>query len=104
MSFWNLGRQQTGYYIHKLLGGSNWDLMLIKYPVGSYIPPHNDCFPGKRHYRFNTLLWGEQTFRAHGPIIFAWGPFVLFRSDYTTHEVLPSKRFRLMLSFGIVLK
>ena len=100
---WNPGRMNTGYWLHTLAKGKNWDLFLIKYPVGSYIVPHNDRFPGKRHYRLNILLWGEQTFRAHGPIIFQLGPIVFFRSDETLHEVLPSKRLRLLLSFGIVL-
>jgi hypothetical protein len=101
---WKLGRQATGYWLYYLGKGRNWDLLFIKYPPGSYIPKHNDCFPGKRHFRLNILLWGEQTFRAHGPVIFQWGPFVLFRSDYTEHEVLTSSRLRLVLSFGIVLE
>ena len=100
---WKSGRQGTGYYLQYLAQGSNWDFLLIKYPVGSYIVPHNDHFPGKRHFRLNILLWGEQTFRAHGPVIFQLGPIVLFRSDTTKHEVLPSKQLRLVLSFGIVL-
>jgi hypothetical protein len=101
---WKNGRQGTGYILRYIATGSNWDLLLIKYPVGSYIAKHQDRFPGKRHFRLNILLWGEQTFRAHGPVIFQLGPIVLFRSDDTVHEVLPSKRLRLVLSFGIVLK
>ena len=104
MSKWKSGRQGTGYWLYYLATGKNWDLLFIKYPVGSYIVPHNDFIPGKRHFRLNILLWGEQSFRAHGPTIINWGPFVLFRSDTTKHEVLTSTRLRLVLSFGIALE
>lgn len=101
---WKSGRQNTGYWIRYLATGDNWDLLFIKYPVGSYIALHQDRFPDKRHYRLNIMLWGEQTFRHQGPCIFKLGPIVLFRPDITPHEVLPSNRLRLVLSFGIVLE
>lgn len=100
---WKSGRQGTGYYLYYLATGKNWDLLFIKYPAGSYIVKHQDQLPGKKHYRLNILLWGKQTFRAYGPCIVNWGPFVLFRSDTTPHEVLKNERLRLVLSFGIAL-
>ena len=103
---WKGGRQDTGYFTRIHAQGKNWDFLTIKYPVGSYIVPHRDGIPGYRHYRLNILLWGEQTFRALGPepVIFQFGPFVFFRPDLTEHEVLPSKRLRLVLSFGFRLR
>lgn len=100
MSAWELGRQGTGYFKKLLLQGPWFDLWLLKYPVGTQIPVHTDPVPGKRHYRLNIVLKGEQAFK--GNAIFRWGPVVLFRPDITPHYVSEVSRERLVLSFGWV--
>lgn len=103
---WKSGRQASGYWLYYLAQPKSqlWDLLLIRYPPGSYIVKHNDMIPGWRHYRLNIVLWGEQTFRCEGKPMFQAGPIVFFRPDIQTHEVLTSPRLRLVLSFGFRLK
>lgn len=95
---WTKGRQGTGYLKKLLLGGAFWDLWLIKYPVGTEVPVHTDPVPGKRHYRLNVVLWGEQKYK--GDAIFKFGPVVYFRPDITPHSVSTVRRTRYVLSLG----
>lgn len=76
--------------------------MILYYPPNTPNPPHSDPFVDRRHYRINLRLWGEDTFRTTGPVLFKFGPLVVFRSDFE-HEVLASRRARVVLSIGIVL-
>lgn len=56
---WQIGRQKTGYDKMLLLTGYlplPFDMYLIRYRVGSYIPPHTDKVEKGRHYRMNIIL------------------------------------------------
>ena len=56
---WELGRLWTGYRKCKLLTGLfpvPFDLYLLHFPEGSYIPAHTDPVPGRRHFRLNIVL------------------------------------------------
>lgn len=61
---WEHGRQGTGYQ-KMLLIACPWplafDLYLLKYPVGTKIPPHRDPVKGRRHYRLNIELVPSET-------------------------------------------
>lgn len=98
---WELGRQGSGYWKMLLGQGSWWDCYLLKYPPGTIIAPHKDPVEGKRHFRLNLVLWGEQTFGSWTWIL-NWGRLVLFRPDISTHWVNSSERLRLVLSIGWV--
>src|SRR5690606_21702582 len=51
---WQDGRQHSGYQKMLLAGfPSLFDLYLLKYPPGSYVPRHHDPLTGSLHYRFN---------------------------------------------------
>ena len=101
MGTWQPGRQGTGYRKRLFAHGRHWDLYLLDYPPGTSIPVHRDPVPGKKHWRVNLVLRGEQTFE--GRASFKCGPLVVFRPDITPHSVTVSKRRRLVLSFGVAL-
>lgn len=89
---WERGRQGSGY--DKLLLAANtflipFDLYLLRFPVGTYIPPHRDPVATGRHYRLNVILkrspaGGE--FVCDSPI-YQSARLNLFRSDICTHSV-----------------
>ena len=67
MSFfhWEEGRVGTGYRKLTLFRGHRFlpfDCYLIDYPIGSSVPTHTDPIPGKRHFRLNILLMGEDVY------------------------------------------
>ena len=103
---WQQGRQGTGYYKFKLWELS-WpfgcDAYLLRYEVGSYLPPHKDPVHGKRHYRCNFLIRAPEKggrFKCQNPII-NWGWLIVFRSDIHTHSLSPVEiGQRLVLSIG----
>lgn len=98
---WEEGRQGTGYRKLRLGQGSFWDLFLIDYPVGTSIPTHVDPVPGRRHWRANLRLLGEDTFE--GKAAFRLGRLIVFRPDLTPHSVARVSRRRVLLSFGVAL-
>lgn len=90
---WEHGRQGTGY--DKLLLAVNplvipFDCYLLRYPVGSSIPPHRDPAPaGRRHFRLNIVVKpspGGGEFVCERAIIDT-ERVKLFRSDLSTHSV-----------------
>ena len=103
---WQSGRQETGYqkleiWISKRF---KFDIHLLRYPVGSYVPQHIDptLFDAFEHHRINIIL---------RPAI-RGGKFILkgksqegrihrFRPDKYTHNVTEIKEgTRYVLSFG----
>ncbi|GAB4186962.1 MAG: hypothetical protein Tsb002_11880 [Wenzhouxiangellaceae bacterium] len=56
---WQRGRQQSGYDKFCLLQ-LRWplpcDAYLLRFPVGSSVPPHRDAVSAGRHYRVNLIL------------------------------------------------
>ncbi len=103
---WQRGRQDTGYEKLRLLFLGFFDVYLLRYPEGSYVPEHQDHvrYP-HRHYRFNFVLrrakeGGEFVC---GKTIFRWWRAVFFRADKYPHWVTPIVRgTRWVLSIGFV--
>jgi hypothetical protein len=107
---WERGRQGTGY--DKLLLAVNpllipFDMYLLRYPVGSHIPPHRDPVPGRCHYRLNIVVRRSQQggeFVCADPI-YSSRRIHLFRSDLSTHSVTRVDGTpRYVLSLGWVLR
>ena len=91
---WRLGRQGTGYD-KMLLATLPWpipfDCYLIRYPIGSAIPPHTDPVAQRRHFRLNIVLKASPSggeFVCADPI-FATRRIKFFRPDVSSHEVTP---------------
>jgi hypothetical protein len=106
---WQRGRQGTGYE-KMLLATASWplrfDSYLIRYPEGSYVPPHTDPVQSGRHYRLTIVLkaparGGE--FICTRPL-FETPRIKLFRPDLCEHSVTPVEGgSRYLLSVGWVL-
>jgi hypothetical protein len=94
-----------------LLATARWplpfDCYLIRYPIGSAIPPHKDQVSEGRHFRMNLVL---KKSRAGGEFlcktpIFATQRIKLFRPDLCEHSVTTVEGSpRYILSLGWVLK
>lgn len=99
---WIKGRQGTGYEKFVVLYLTDvFDLLIIRYKKGDYIPKHVDKLDSdKKHYRLNILLKGEDSFECER-VIFKWYRFCLFRPDLYEHEVKSVKRTRYVLSIGL---
>ncbi len=101
---WERGRQHSGYDKLLLLGGRRFDTYLLRFPVGSSIPPHRDPVDGAGHLRLNLILvparrGGE--FDCERAIVDR--PRIkLFRSDLATHSVSTIEAgTRWVLSLGV---
>ena len=103
MAEWKYGRQGTGYLTKTYIGTNVFDLCVIKYPPGTCIPPHTDKLDdGRKHYRLNILLSGEDSFKCEN-VIFKWWRFTFFRPDINEHYVPPVKSQRMLLSIGFAI-
>ena len=107
---WDRGRQDTGY--DKFLLAANpflvpFDLYLLRYPVGSHIPPHRDPVASGRHYRLNVVIRRSVSggsFVCDDPI-YASERINFFRPDISTHSVSQVEgRPRYVLSLGWILR
>ena len=109
---WKKGRQGTGYELitlirkgfsfYKLAG---FDLHIIRYNDGDFIPPHKDEVDGKQHYRFNFIQkkpksGGEFACETY----FKFWRLIFFRPDLYTHSVSKCVGSRIVLSFGFCLQ
>ena len=84
----------------------HWDMWIIRYPDGSYIPPHKDeaTVFGLRHRRLNALVRAP----ARGGELVAGGDLIqmrvgdglLFYPDETEHAVSKVEGVRLVFSVG----
>lgn len=106
---WQIGRQKTGYDKMLLLWGIfplPFDIYLIRYRVGSHIPPHTDKVGKGRHYRMNIILkqskvGGDFVCSNH---IINCPRIKLFRPDLYEHSVTELKEgSRYILSIGWIL-
>lgn len=106
---WKGGRQNSGY--EKMLLATSpfpvpFDLYLLRYKEGSYIPPHRDAVKEKRHFRLNIVLKQAKrggVFKCKDPI-FETKRIKLFRPDKSEHSLTEvTKGSRLLLSLGWVL-
>lgn len=95
---WQPGRQGTGYSKLLLWQSKSSDCYLIDYPPHTHIPTHIDPVPGKKHFRLNILLWGQDNFR--GKTVFSSKRIKLFRPDISPHSVEEVSRRRLIFSIG----
>ena len=107
---WQRGRQGTGYDKMRLLSGGwpiGFDCYLIRYPIGSQIPPHKDPVRTGRHYRLNVIVWRSpkgREFICENPIL-SLPRIKLFRPDVSEHSVTAVEGgSRYVLSIGWVLK
>lgn len=103
---WEQGRQGSGYDKMLLLTGYfpiPFDIYLIKYPKGAFIPAHIDPVSDKKHFRLNMVLkkakkGGE--FICKDPI-YNSSRIKLFRPDISEHSVtLVEEGNRYLLSIG----
>ncbi|WP_223158050.1 2OG-Fe(II) oxygenase [Thermomonas brevis] len=104
---WQHGRQGSGYDKMLLLTASwpiAFDSYLIRYPIGSSIPPHTDPVTGRNHYRLNIIVKrsiGGGEFICSDPIL-STARIKLFRPDRSEHsvtEVIGSSRYVLSLGW-----
>jgi len=97
---WKSGRQGTGYARLTLLATSWLDCHVLRYPPGGYIPPHTDkLVDGRKHFRMNIRLTGDDSFKCR-KVLFKWWRVVIFRPDLHEHSVPAVKKTRYMLSIG----
>ncbi|BAW19100.1 hypothetical protein [Ralstonia phage RP31] len=103
---WQDGRQGTGYRIFTMLNSQllNMDCHLIRYGVGSSIPPHVDpVIEGYGHFRLNIELKAP---KKGGELVcekslFRWRGINYFRPDLVTHSVTKVEEgVRYVLSIG----
>lgn len=105
---WDKGRQNTGYDKMFLLG-SRWllpfDLYLLRFREGVYIPPHTDKVDSGKHYRLNIVIKKAKRggdFICDTPI-YENSRIKFFRSDICEHAVSKvEKGTRYVLSLGWV--
>jgi hypothetical protein len=106
---WITGRQNSGYSILPIIRKGfplgrilGFDLYIIRYNDGGYIPPHTDPVKEGSHYRLNFVLkksksGGEFYCQKYSQF---WR-FVLFRPDLYLHEVSRCCGTRYVISFGV---
>jgi hypothetical protein len=112
---WKPGRVGTGYFTCRLWQNKwpvKFDVYIVKYPEGSYIPPHTDPSPvsGKRHFRFNYTFWlpkicggfaYQGTAEEHKHVYYRSKRITFFRPDIIEHEVMKVvEGTRYVLSIG----
>jgi hypothetical protein len=98
MRRWQQGRQGTRYRKLLLAHGRSWDLYVIDIAAGTSIPTHVDRVSGRRHWRMNLRLLGDDGFR--GKAALRLGPLVVFRPDITPHSMDKVARRVVLLSCG----
>ena len=107
---WDSGRLHSGYLKFKIVESSifKFDIYLIKFPEGSFIPEHTDpAINGYRHYRCNIILkkskFGGEFLSEHS--IINWNRLKFFRPDISKHSVTKVVGgSRIVLSIGFLLK
>lgn len=101
---WEAGRQRGGYDKLLLLEGRRFDIYLLRFPVGSSVPPHRDPVAGARHLRVNVVVvparrGGE--FECTEAYV-DWSRIKVFRSDLHEHAVSEIEAgTRWVLSVGV---
>lgn len=102
---WVAGRQKgTLYKKMLLLQLSFMDIYLLKYEPFTYLAPHRDTIPHKKHWRVNLVLCGNGTFVADQFKSFFFGRLIVFRSDIQAHAVINGNKKRYVLSIGFYQK
>jgi hypothetical protein len=109
---WQKGRQdggyekitfiESGFRLSKMLG---FDIHLLRYQSGSFIPEHVDQVKEGNHHRFNLIIKKPKSggvFRCD-KCVSIWR-LTYFRPDLYKHSVSECVGSRYVLSFGVVLK
>jgi hypothetical protein len=104
---WQKGRQAGGYDKLMLVSWLFFDSYVLRFPHGSEIKPHRDPVNGKRHYRFNIIVWRAHAGGILGRLIgnqwryqLMGQRFSFFRSDIITHCMTKVTGTQYVLSFG----
>lgn len=89
---WIAGRQHTGYFKMLLAQSQRWkfDVHLLKFEKGAFIPFHTDPVANFRHFRLNVVLKkssGGGLFLCDRPLWSVKNRVYLFRSDLSPHAV-----------------
>lgn len=100
---WERGRRDSGYDKLLLVEGRRFDVYLLRFPTGSFVPPHRDPIDGVGHLRLNLVLIPARSggeFECDAAILDR--PRIkLFRSDLHAHAVTRVEAgTRWLLSFG----
>lgn len=107
---WSNGRQNTGYDKITFLSLKffiPFDLHLLRFKKGSFIPNHIDSVDYGKHYRLNIIIKNAKIggdFICKNPI-FETKRIKFFRPDISEHsvtEVISGNRY--VISFGFILK
>lgn len=103
---WEKGRQNSGYFKLKIMERLTpipLDMYLLKYPQGSFIPPHKDPVTAGRHFRLNIILKKPKK----GGVFYSEHTLIntsrikLFNPDISTHSLSPIEEGqRWVLSIG----
>ncbi len=102
---WKKGRQHTGYDILTIISFLFFDIHLIRYNAGNFIPKHIDAVDKHKHHRINIVL---QQPKYSGIFIcdkakrYLFGRIIYFRPDIMEHSVTICNTQRLVLSIGWV--
>ena len=88
---WIKGRQGSGYDKLPLIISKRFkfDSYILRFPIGTYIPPHKDPVTTGRHYRLNIILKRPKSggeFICQNSIL-DWPRVKLFRPDQFEHSV-----------------
>lgn len=106
---WVYGRQLTGYKTLTLLNVKlpifkfyGFDLHIIKYNKGDYIPPHKDPVKFGKHHRINFIIWKGRggKFLCNNSKKYLFDRIIYFRPDLEEHAVSLCKGLRIVLSIG----
>jgi len=95
--------KEVGY-----LQGNKWDSYLIRYPIGSSIPPHRDRVGfGLEHHRINAIVKQGEFTKVNIDNVFygsiETGDAYIFRPDLQKHSVPKiTDSERLVFSLGLI--
>jgi len=112
---WETGRQHQSENRHKIYRklklwsssflGFGSDCYIIKYSPYYSLRSHIDPVKtGYRHFRLNITLKGNGKFHCDKVIINIFNKIILFRPDLHAHYMHNSRRTRIVLSFGFLLR
>lgn len=106
---WVKGRQGSGYDKLKIISCNtlfHFDIYLIRFINGSYIPAHKDPVKYGEHYRINIIL-KKPDLGGHffcNNVIYKNSRLIIFRPDIEEHSVTRVEGSRYVLSIGFILK
>lgn len=104
---WMVGRQVTGYLKSRVFEFKKADCWVLKYPDGTYIPPHKDKVEdGYEMWRINLVLKkpkGGGVFTCEGGMNL-WGRVMVFCASKNKHSVSRCVGTRYVLSIGFIKK